>query len=146
MTTNQFILSLGFVSGSLPLVWQDVRDLAVSQGWLFSVLTGWMVLAWWTADSWPGAAALSAGVLTVGTVFLLISPQSLGEADVVYMAALAWLLPFWSFLFAIGFSVLLGMGAFAAVSSWGRRDMTRVAMPYLPCLALGGFAVLGGLA
>ena len=146
MTTNQFVLTLGFVSGSLPLVWQDIRHLAVGQGELFAVLAGWAMLAWWFGDSWSGAAALSAGVLTVGSLFLVLLPASLGEADVVYMAALAWLLPFWSFLFAIGVSVLLGFVAFVGLSAWGRRDMSQVALPYLPCLALGGLAAWGGVA
>jgi len=131
-----------FLFGSVPLVWQDLEKMEVTQSWLFLVLGGWALAAWGTTDTWPSAAALSAGVLTLGALLLLVLPGTLGEADVVYMAALAWLLPFWSFLLALGLSVVLASMAFAAVSIRGHRN-ARLALPFLPFLALGGLGAWG---
>ena len=139
------LVLLAFLIGTVPVVWQDLRTLSVSQWALGFLVLGWATVSWWTSTLWIGAAALSAGVLTVGAAFLLLAPGSLGEADVVYMAALAWLLPFWGFLFAIGLACVLGLTAFGWLSRWGQRDVRSVPLAYLPCLALGGFGALGGL-
>ena len=138
------LIFLVFILGALPLVWQDLRDRSVSQGLLLVVFLAWFGFSWFVGDSCQSALPLSAGVLVVGTLALLSFPGWFGEADAIFMAGIALLIPFWGFLLAVGIACILGFVAFAWLSHFGRRDVSGVALAFLPCLALGGFFVLGG--
>ena len=86
-------------------------------------------------------------VLLLGVVLLLIFPDRLGEADVVFMSGMALFFPFWSLMMAYALGCLGAMAAFAWLSYRGRIDLLRYRMPLIPCLYWGGLAVLlGGIA
>jgi len=142
LTLNTWIPLVALAVGATPLVWHDVRRLSVPQPLLYLVLGGWVIVASLPSGPSMSSAALSAGVLTLGAVWLLIVPDSLGEADVLFVAGLAWWLPFWSLLFAVGLACVLGLAAFVWLWQAG-QDPRSVAIPYLPCLALGGLGAWG---
>lgn len=135
-------LMVVFLLGSIPLVWQDLRSLSVSQVALVLVVGLWVTFSLWLGVPWSSASLLSSGVLIVGMFIDFLLPDSLGEGDILYMAGLAWLLPFWPFLVAMATACILGL------LSWVWRSRTSQAaasapMAFLPLLALGGLSVMG---
>ena len=82
-------------------------------------------------------------VLLLGAVFLVAFPESIGEADIVFMAGMATLMDFWQLIFALALACLAGMALFV-VQGWKRAHSDLVLrLPFLPLLALGGSIVLG---
>lgn len=126
--------------GSLPLLLQDQRSLSVSQWLLALVFTAWVLLGWWAGDV-PAKAALSAGVLTLGAVLIMLLPDRLGEADVVYIAGLAWLMPFWNLVLTVALACVMAMVALGVRARRGQGDPGELPVPFLPSLALAAMVM-----
>jgi hypothetical protein len=129
----------------LPLIWQDARMNSVSLGLLIAVFAAWLASAI-LIEGTAGHLLAASVVLLLGSLLLVVLPDRLGEADVVFMSGMALLLPFWSLLFAL---ILGCVGALAAFAWFSRREggdfLTRP-LPFLPSLYWGGLAiVLGGI-
>lgn len=134
------LLFLTYVLASGPLVWQDLKTLSVSQWLLGIVFTAWVLLGWWAGDV-PAKAALSAGVLTLGAVLIVLLPDRLGEADVVYIAGLAWLMPFWNLVLTVALACVMAM-VVLGVRAWrGQGDLGVLLAPFLPSLALAAMVM-----
>jgi Flp pilus assembly protein protease CpaA len=134
---------LVFALTGLPLVLQDRRSQSVSQWLLFSTLAVWFVLA--LASGRPDERwLLSILVLVAGTLFLVLLPDRLGEADVLFAAGMACVLPFFSWLTAMMAGCLGGLVAFGWIFWFSRASIQNVPVPFLPCLYWGGLTVLLG--
>jgi hypothetical protein len=139
------VFPLVFFLVSIPLVLEDLATLSVPT-WKLFVAMGVLValrLLLGQSDLYF-QLALSSGALTLGTLVLVLVPSSLGEADVIYIAGLAWLVSFWGLLLAVGMACVL-VGANVLVTTACRRsEPNSEPVAFLPFLFLGGLAALVG--
>jgi prepilin signal peptidase PulO-like enzyme (type II secretory pathway) len=135
---------LVWILGSAPLVKEDLRSLTVPAWMVFGALGVFGVTSVMIGREFAPAAVLSAGVLTVGALGLLMAPDSVGEADVIYLAALAWLSSFWHLLLAVGVASLLAGTVYMVLPRLRQASSVGTPVPFLPFLFLGGLAALLG--
>jgi hypothetical protein len=132
-----------FAITGFPLVLQDQREHSVSQLLLFSTVTiwwGWALLS----ESSDGRLLAATLVLVAGAVFLVLLPGRFGEADVLFVAAMACLMPFFSWMTALMAGCGAGLIAFGWLAWITRTSIRNVPVPFLPCLYWGGLTVLLG--
>ena len=103
-----------------------------------------MAASFLLSEEWTIRGAVATSVVALGGCGLLVRPQAMGEADVIFLSGLAWLLPFWAFLFSVGLACILGLATYW-VAARGAGSDGGLAVPFLPCLALGGMGVMGGM-
>jgi Flp pilus assembly protein protease CpaA len=135
--------ALVFAAIGLPLIIEDVRHSSVPLGLLVGAFAAWLGTALILEGSTSRLLASSI-VLVLGWLLIVILPDRLGEADVVFMSGMALLLPFWSLLFALILSCVGSLAAFAWLSRGGRGEFLTRPLPFLPSLYWGGLAILLG--
>ena len=134
---------LVLVALGLPLVYQDIKFQSVSAPLLIFTYGIWCSFGL-LFPGWSTHLAEAGVTLIVGTLLLVFFPGRLGEADVIFMSGLAFLLNFWSLLVALALSCLAALGAYTWSLRLGGHDERVVAIPFLPSLFWGGLTVIMG--
>ncbi|NNM66887.1 MAG: hypothetical protein HKM06_02620 [Spirochaetales bacterium] len=134
---------LVFVALALPLVFQDLKAQSVSAPLLFFTYGIWCLFGL-PFPGWPAHLAEAGVTLILGSLLLLFFPGRLGEADVLFMSGLAFLLNFWSLVVALALACLAALGAYTWSMRLGFRNERVEAIPFLPSLFWGGLAVIMG--
>ncbi len=132
-----------FAGLGLPLAVQDLKDNSVSLVLLLVVYAVWSASTTLVDTSASHLVAASI-VLLVGALLLVIFPDRLGEADVIFMSGMALFFPFWSLMIAFGLACIGALSAFAWLSRGGRVDVLRYPLPLLPSLYWAGLTVILG--
>jgi len=130
-----------FAVTAIPLVVQDRQTQSVSQTLLLATVAVWVGAGLLYADA-EIRVTTAAAVLVCGILFLVLLPERLGEADVLFAAGMACLLPFWTWLTAMIAACGGGLVAFGWLAWKSGASIRDIPIPFLPCLYWGGFSVL----
>lgn len=133
-------LEVGLIACSLPLAWQDARTFEVSARGLvvfFLVCLGSTLAL--DAESTSLHVLGATAVLIVGILVWLGLPGRVGEADLLYGAALALVNPFWSFLAIMALACLAGLGLL--VGSFRLRGVWHQPVPFIALMFWGWIVV-----
>jgi hypothetical protein len=140
---NSLVQLAIFALTALPLVVQDRQSQSVSSWLLFATLAAWLGAGWAERDA-PLHILGATAILTAGIVFLLVLPDRLGEADVLFAAGMACLLPFWTWFIAVVTACGGGLVAFGWLAWVSKGSIRDIPLAFLPCLYWGGITALLG--
>jgi hypothetical protein len=124
---------------------QDIKEQSVN----IPLLTALFVLSLCPLLFWTDSLIRMITIILVissGALLLHIFPDRLGEADVIYLASMAAVLPYWSFVLAVCLGCVGCLVCFVWLARGGRNEVYSDSLPFLPSLYWGAITVvLGGL-
>jgi len=126
---------------TLPMAISDAKQFSVHVGWIFAMIA--LVLVFdlvWPDDTWFLRWFFAATVMLAGVLGYYLSKGRMGFGDILYIAALATVLPVWNWLIVVGVATIAGMVYFSYIGMFKKQAVHSIPLPFVTVLFASLFA------